>query len=338
MSNDHDRGKQSSAWVQPNSCLFTNTEHPQVPVSALPKPAFGFAVTAPRKRKLEHHGSAADSSVLADEEMARRLHEELNAGMTRRRGSNAAAMKCLELAVEHRTSKHEIKNSREAAGKHSSGSMKQDQAAAKAQPAASAVEQQDTPANLCTSQVKESAKSSLQSSRKRSLLSRELAMLVTDMVEAQLRPAKSNRHQVSPLPNRPRAAGQRDSSSSDDEEEDHAENHAADNIQQAGPGATKPETSSCHSEQDRVVEEHMRSMRVKAEVPKVRKLTGSLKTVAGALAGTAGATAHLHGTQCLLISGSIGISRSCVTVLDVWETVERRMSRFNHKRLCSFLL
>jgi hypothetical protein len=203
--------------------------------------------------------------VLADEEMARRLHEELNAGMTRRRGSNAAALKSLELPLEHKASKHEAKGSREA-GRHSNATSKQDPAPAKVQLAAAAMEQQGTSAILDDSQVKESAKGSLQSARKRTLLSRELAMLVTDMVEAQLRPAKANRHQASPLP---RPAAQRDDSSTEEEEEDHAEDHAAQHSQQAEQAANKPETSSCHSEQDRVLEEHMRSARTKIEPEKV---------------------------------------------------------------------
>ena len=189
---------------------------------------------AARKRKLQVGSSGPD--VETDEQLARRLHEELNA-LTRhsRRAavvpSGPSTQKKAGKAVSAQDDKQHAKQQRGSDAAKQSGA-----AAAVKQETASVQEQQ------AGSDREEKA-------RKRCMLNRELAMLVVDMVESQVKPANGPR--------------------SKSKGEQLQENHSV---------AVKHESSSSLSEQERLAIEHLHAAGADGKL--VNKLLSSSHLIA----------------------------------------------------------
>lgn len=171
--------------------------------------------------------TASSSGVLeSDEQLARRLHEELNA-LTRhaRRGPAPAP------ASQQQQHLQRSKSEKLLEGKVSKASSKQRV-------------QSDAEAQLGSMQ-QHGDKGDKQPARKRSMLNRELAMLVTDMVDSQLKTA----------------TGPRQTKSKDEQVVDQhkgSEVQQLHGIEQLLP-ILKHESSSSQSEQERLALEHVQA-------------------------------------------------------------------------------
>lgn len=165
-----------------------------------------------RKRQLL--GGSNEVDVETDEQLARRLHEELNA-LTRH--SRRAAAAPSGPSTQQKTGKPvSAQNDKQTAKQHrGSDAAKQPSLAAVKQEAVGVREQQ-------TGSDRE------EKGRKRCMLNRELAMLVVDMVESQVKPVNGPRSKL--------------------KGEQQQENHNA---------AVKHESSSSLSEQERLAIEHL---------------------------------------------------------------------------------
>lgn len=199
---------ESSCYSAPASCTILSARTPA-----------WVCTCAGKRRQLE---TASSSDVLeSDEQLARRLHEELNA-LTRhaRRGAPApAAQQHLQRSRSEKLPDTKVSRS---------------------------VSKQRVPGEPDALQVSmpEGDKAD-KPARKRSMLNRELAMLVTDMVDSQLKPA----------------TGPRQTKSKDEQVVDQHkgnEQQQAQGIEQLLP-ILKHESSSSQSEQERLAMEHVQA-------------------------------------------------------------------------------
>eukprot|EP00775_Hariotina_reticulata_P011518 gene11518-11661_t len=198
-----------------------------------------------RKRKLD---AVADLAVETDEQLARRLHEELNS-LTRhgsRRVQTAVyaeqrphASKADKAAGTHKLSKHGVAPAVDSA--------------IKSEPSADV-----GAAAVAEAEGSEAQQDRLEKPRKRSVLNRELAMLVTDMVESHVKPVTGARSKV------------KDGSESLTDQQDHdRQGLQQDQQQEDHITAVKHESSSSLSEQERLAVEHLHAAGPEALVNKV---------------------------------------------------------------------
>jgi hypothetical protein len=191
---------------------------------------------AGKKRKLDVVSS--DPAVETDEQLARRLHEELNA-LTRhsRRGPAPAPVLSTQRSTSSKVSKPAAAatGSKAAAlkGKQQQQQLQQQQ---KQQLQGSNAEQVEDA-------QEEGAVGKGDKPRKRSMLNRELAMLVVDMVETHVKPVTG-----------PRSKSKDEHDQHDQQQQD--EHHSA---------GAKHESSSSLSEQERLAIEHLHAAGVEAK-------------------------------------------------------------------------
>jgi hypothetical protein len=214
----------------------------------LPRPAG-------KKRKLDAAGS--DAAAETDEQLARRLHEELNA-LTRhaRRGPAPAP------ALSTQRSKG-LKPAAAGVSKPAAPKAKQQQLPG------SGVEQGEDAQD-------EGAAAKTDKPRKRTVLNRELAMLVVDMVETHVKPVTG-----------PRSNSKDEQDQQDQQQQD--DNHNA---------AAKHESSSSLSEQERLAIEHLHAAGVEAKP--VNKLLD-----APHLTARVSEVQHAHLSACIKVSSGV---------------------------------
>lgn len=200
---------------------------------------------AGRKRKLD---AVADLEVETDEQLARRLHEELNS--LTRHGSRRLqttvyaeqrphASKAVKAAGTNKLSKH--------------GAAPAVDAAIKSQPSADV-----GVAAVAEAEGSEAQQDRSEKPRKRSVLNRELAMLVTDMVESHVKPVTG-----------PRSKGKDGSESQTDQQDHDRQGLQQDQQQEDHITAAKHESSSSLSEQERLAVEHLHAAGPEALANKV---------------------------------------------------------------------
>jgi hypothetical protein len=189
---------------------------------------------AGKKRKLD--AVSSDPAVETDEQLARRLHEELNA-LTRhsRRGPVPAPA----LSTQRSSSGKVAKLAAAGSSKAGAPKVKQQQQQQPKQQLQGSTEEQVEDAQ------EEGAAVKGDKPRKRSMLNRELAMLVVDMVETHVKPVTG-----------PRSKSKDEHDQHDQQQQQHDDHHSA---------AAKHESSSSLSEQERLAIEHLHAAGVEAK-------------------------------------------------------------------------
>jgi len=203
-------------------------------------------VSAGRKRKLD---AVPDLPAETDEQLARRLHEELNS--LTRHGSRR-----IQTTVYAEQRPHASKTVKAAGASKPSkhGAAAAMDAAIKSEPSADM-----GAAAVAEAEGSEAQHDRSEKPRKRSVLNRELAMLVTDMVESHVKPVTGPRSKV------------KDGSESQADQQDH-DRHGLQQDQQHEDHITtaaKHESSSSLSEQERLAVEHLHAAGPEAVVNKL---------------------------------------------------------------------
>jgi hypothetical protein len=234
---------------------------------------------AGKKRKLDAAGS--DAAVETDEQLARRLHEELNALTRHARRAPAPAP-----ALSTQRSKG-LKPA----------------AAGASKPAAPKAKQQLPGSSVEQAEDAQDEGAAANKSRKRTMLNRELAMLVVDMVETHVKPVTG-----------PRSKSKDEQDQQDQQQQD--DNHSA---------AAKHESSSSLSEQERLAIEHLHAAGVEAKpVNKLLDAPHLTARVSEVHCSAAGTSQRMHPvllpcltTACICHSkhgcNSIGLQYMCVS-------------------------
>jgi hypothetical protein len=240
---------------------------------------------AGKARQLET-ASSSGAVLESDEALARRLHEELNALTRHSRRGPAAAGQPQQLQLSR---SEKLPDSKAAAAGHTKPVSKQQRV------------QSDAEAQLGSMQQRDGSDKQ-QPGRKRSILNRELAMLVTDMVDSQLKPA----------------TGPRQTKSKDEQVADQhkGSSELLASVEQLLP-ILKHESSSSQSEQERLALEHVQAA-VADGTPQAKQAQQRQQHFAARVSGSACKSWHACDSkflgahwQCKHTCGAVQSSPAC---------------------------